>query len=232
MKTVKKTLFTLSAIGAAIAILAGCASAPKSSDSTQPKLPPPPEPTQKTEVLDEKGAAFGITTPEWVMAAVQGGNSAVQKLSLYKDKYCFVVEQYDANRDYAVAWVQNASGPQAIAQKVSTAVVSNARNYLSGEKGGDVESFLSSATEQLSNASFNGATKEADWWQIIRNKDTGVTECRAFALWIISKKQLDEQVAANIQNIVDNNTAMSAAERAIYADLIAQIRSGGANLSG
>jgi hypothetical protein len=216
MKTVKKTLVMLSAIGAAIAILAGCASAPKA-----------PVPTQKTEVLDDKGAAFGIPTPEWVIAYIQSGNLAVEKLSAYKDKYCFVVEYNDPNKDYAVAWVQNASGPQAIAQKVSTTVSSSASIALSGEKGGDVESNLRAASEQLSNASFNGSTKEADWWQIVKNESTGVTECRALALWVIDKKQLNEQVALNLQRIVGNNTAMSAAERAIYADLISQIRSSG-----
>jgi hypothetical protein len=44
----------------------------------------------------------------------------------------------------------------------------------------------------------------------------------------MSASQLDEQVAANLQNnITDNNRAMSAAERAMYTDLIAQIRSSG-----
>lgn len=216
-------LCAFSAICAVIALLAGCASGAK----TTAEIAADVKPVQKTTVIDDKGTAFGITTPEWVAAYIQGGNLGVEKLPLYKDRYCFVVESADASKDYAIAWVNNASGPQAIAQKVSTTVASSASNALSGEKGGDVEARLSSATEQLSNASFNGATREADWWQIVKNEATGVTECRAYALWVIGRKQLDEQVAANIQNIVDNNKAMSAAERAIYADLIAQIRSSG-----
>jgi hypothetical protein len=225
MKFVKKLLF-ISVTAAALALIAGCASGPKAPAEVAANVTP----TQRTIVVDDKGASFGIPTPEWVIAFIQNGNLSVEKLSLYKDKYCFVVESIDPSRDYAIAWVQNASGPQQIAAKVSTTVASSASNALSGEKGGDVESHLNAATEQLSNASFNGATKEGDWWQIVKNNDTGVEECRAFALWVINKKQLDEQVAANLQRIVDNNTAMSAAERAIYADLITQIRSvGGVN---
>ena len=102
---------------------------------------------------------------------------------------------------------------------------------LDGEKGADVEANLKSATEALRNASFNGATKTSDWWQTVRNTTTGVVETRAWSLWTINQKQLDEQVAANIQNIIDNNTAMSAAERAIYTDLIKQIRDVGGILN-
>jgi hypothetical protein len=222
MKSVKKTLWAIS-LCAGIALLAGCGTSGKAPAAIAADV----KPSQKTTVVDDKGAAFGIPTPEWVVAYIQSGNLGVEKLPLYKDKYCFVVNSDDANKDYAVAWVQNASGPQQIAQKVSTTVASSASNALSGEKGGDVESNLRAATEQLSNASFNGATREADWWQIVKNTDTGKEECRAFALWVIGKKQLDEQVAANLQNIIDNNKAMSAAERSIYADLISQIRSGG-----
>lgn len=222
MELIKKTLVSLSAICVAMSILSGCASGAKSPAALAADV----KPEQKTTVIDDKGAAFGIPTPEWVVAYIQAGNLGVEKLPLYKDKYCFVVNYDDASKDYAVAWVQNASGPQQIAQKVSTTVASSASNALSGEKGSDTESRLAATTGSLSNASFNGATKEADWWQLVKNQDTGTQECRAFALWVIGKKQLDEQVAANIQNIIDNNKAMSAAERAIYSDLIAQIRSG------
>jgi hypothetical protein len=225
MNSIKKLLF-LPVAAAALALIVGCASGPKAPAAVAAEV----KPTQRTITVDDKGAAFGIPTPEWVVAFIQNGNLSVEKLPLYKDKYCFVVENMNASKDYAIAWVQNASGPQQIAAKVSTTVASSASNALSGEKGGDVESHLQAATEQMSNASFNGATKEADWWQIVKNTDTGTEECRAFALWVIGKKQLDEQVAANLQNIVDNNKAMSEAERAIYADLIAQIRSvGGVN---
>jgi hypothetical protein len=221
MKSVKKVLLLFAIAVVTMGVVLGCASSPdKSAKDTAESV----SAAQKTEVLDDKGAAFGISTPEWVVAFIQGGNLGVQKLSVYKGKYCFVIDTADASKDYAVAWVSNASGPQAIAQKVSTTVASSMSISLEGEKGNDVETNLKGAAEALSNAAFNGATKDADWWQTVRNTSSGVVETRAFALWVIDQKQLDNQVAANIQNIIDNNTAMSAAERAIYIDLINQIR--------
>jgi hypothetical protein len=227
MRNVRTFVTTALAIAAAV-VVTGCAS--KGTDDTVKKAEKAADsvkPTQRTEVLDDKGAAFGIQTPTWMTAYIANNNTGVEKLADYKDKYCFVVEYTDVSKDFAVAWVQNASGPQAIAAKVATTVASDASNTMKGEKGAGVEANLKAATEQLSNASFNGATKEGDWWQYIRNTTTGAEEYRAYALWVITKKQLDQQVAANLQRIVDQNKAMSEAEKSIYADLIAGIRANG-----
>jgi hypothetical protein len=221
MKSIQKNVFMLAVIALVAVAIVGCASSParKAAQNVTP--------TQKVEVLEDKGTTYGIATPEWVTAYIMGGNTAVQKLSAYKDKYCFVVENNDPNKDIAVAWVQNASGPQQIAAKISTTVSSSATNAIEGEKGGDLEAHLKASSEQISNASFNGATRETDWWQIVRNTTTNVEECRAFALWTIDRKSLDSQVAAAIQRIIDQNKAMSEAEKSIYGDLINQIRGAG-----
>ena len=126
----------------------------------------------------------------------------------------------------AVAWVNNASGPAEIAGMVSRAVNAQATNKLSGDKGADTEAHLEQVHSDMSNASIRNVRKDADWWQIVRYPD-GKQEARAFALWVVDKKDLGNQIAANIQNIIDNNKAMSAAERAIYADLISDIRQNG-----
>jgi hypothetical protein len=185
------------------------------------------EAAKNNEVIDYKGASFGLPKPEWVVAHQKGGNLGVERLPLYKDKYCFVVEYNDASRDFAVAWVNGASGPQQIAQKVATTVASVAENNESIASGADKDAAVKTVTTQLSDAAFTGMTKEMDFWQITRNKKTKDVECRAYALWVIGKKILDEQIVANIQNIMDNNKAMSAAEREIYARLIEQILFGG-----
>jgi hypothetical protein len=218
MKVNKKMIGLLVAGVVAAGALTGCASNKAARAAENVKA------VQKVEVLDDKGAAFGISTPEWVASYIIGGDVAVEKLTAYKGKYAFVVEFADETKDYALAWVQNASGPQQIAAKVSTTVASSASNALAGEQGSGVESNLKAATEQMSNASFNGAVREADWWQQVHNLTTEATEYRAWALWTIDQKTLDNQVAANLQRMVDQNTAMSAAEKAIYADLINQVR--------
>jgi hypothetical protein len=67
----------------------------------------------------------------------------------------------------------------------------------------------------------------SDWWILARNNTTNLEEYQDFALYIIDKPVLNDQIARNLQNIMDNNAAMSEAERGIYVDLINQIRVNG-----
>jgi hypothetical protein len=214
-----KNLLALTVLAAVMGLVLGCTSGPKAG----------PAATQQTEVLDNKGAALNIPTPPWVMAYVEGGNYTVEAMSEYKNDHCFVVYYVDNSRDFAINWVANADGPAQVAQAISTTVAANAVDKSSGESGGEVSAAFRAAAESMSNASFTGMRKAADWWQIVRNKATKVQEAQAFALYTIDKKRLDEQIALHLANIVENNQAHSAAEREIYRELIADIRANGFN---
>jgi hypothetical protein len=213
MKSAIKNVLVLTALVMSTGIIAACASSPK----------------QKTEVLDNKGAALGIATPNWVTAYVSGGNYTVEALSEYKNDHCFVVYYADSSRDFAINWVENASGPAQVAQMISTTVLSDAKEKSAGARGEAVSAAFENSAQAMGSASFTGMRKAGDWWQIVRNKSTGVQEAQAFALYTVDKKRLDEQIALNLTNIVENNKALSAAERAIYRDLIADIRANGFN---
>jgi hypothetical protein len=163
------------------------------------------------------------------MVYIEGGNYAVEAMAEYKNDHCFVVYYVDNSRDFAINWVANADGPAQVAQAVSTTVAANAVDKSSGERGGEVSAAFRAAAESMSNASFTGMRRASDWWQIVRNKTTKVQEAQAFALYTIDKKRLDEQIALHLANIVENNQALSAAEREIYRELIADIRANGFN---
>ncbi|GHT82529.1 hypothetical protein FACS1894137_01590 [Spirochaetia bacterium] len=96
-----------------------------------------------------------------------------------------------------------------------------------GTNGNGIERGMTGTTEVLSNASYNGVRKVADWWRFIRTKSTKEERYQAYVLYIGAKKSINDQIAANIQNIIDNNAAMSEAERAIYADIMNDIRKNG-----
>ena len=196
-------------------VLGACASGPK----------------QKTEILDDKGAALGIPTPNWVSAYVAGGNIAVEKLSEYKDFYCFVVSAESQDKPFVLAWVGNVDGPAQIAGVIATTVANNVaarEGYVEGEEH---ERAVRRNAELMSNSSFTGSRKVADWWMLTRNKATAIEMYQGYVLYTFGKKVLDDQIARNLQNIVDNNKAISEAERAIYADLINEIRVNGVQQS-
>jgi hypothetical protein len=81
----------------------------------------------------------------------------------------------------------------------------------------------------MADASYTGLRKMGGWWQLTRNKATKAEEYRAFALYTVDKKRMDDQIAGNLQNIIDNNKALSAAARAIYQEIINGIHLNGFN---
>lgn len=185
------------------------------------------KPKQVTDILDNKGAALGIPTPSWVTASVMGGNIAVEALPEYKDLYCFVISAESPDKDFLLAWTGNLNGPAAIANVIAQTVSEDVKGKSSNIEGGARERAISRNAEAMSNASYTGARKMADWWQLVRNKKTKAQTYQAFVLYTFDRKVLNDQIARNLQNIMDNNAEISAAERAIYTDLIQGIRSRG-----
>ena len=188
------------------------------------------KPKQMTEILDDKGAALNIPTPEWVIAFVSDGNHAVEALAQYKNEHCFVIDTIHDNRDFAIGWVNNADGPAEVARMISTTVVADAQNNTSMKSADDkLKAEFATSAKSMADASYTGLRKMGDWWQLTRNKATKVEEYRAFALYTADKKRLDDQIAGNLQNIIDNNKELSAAARTIYQDIISGIHLNGFN---
>jgi hypothetical protein len=154
-------------------------------------------------------------------------NVHIQSLDEFKDQYCFVVTREDANKDIAVAWVQNAAnGATEVARMVSTTVNDTAEAQ-EGIKSGDakVKQNVQQIRDSMSNASFQGLRRVGDFWVLSRNKATKNEYYTAYSLWIAPEQTTNDLIAATIQNAIDKNVAMSAAEREIYGDIIANLRS-------
>jgi hypothetical protein len=219
MKSIKRNVVGLLVLFTTMLFMFGCASVPKG-------------PKQKTEMLDWKNSALGQDIPEWVKKG-GGDEVSVQKLSDYKNDYCFVIQEEgsdntEAAKDWVTGWVGNlANGSARVSTWISTTVNTSAEAASSQIKGTDKEAHQAEVRDAMSNASFNGFRKTGDFWYLAKNKATKKEYYVGCALWTIDRKRLDEQIAANIQNIIDNNKAMSDAERAIYSEIIKDIRSRG-----
>jgi hypothetical protein len=219
MKTKIGKIAATIASAAALAMVFGCA-------STQMK------PKQKIEMLDWKNAALGQGIPEWVTASGEDDVS-VQQLPNYPNDYCFVVQEEgskntDSTKDYVIGWVGNlANGGARVATLISTNVNITAEAASSQILDADKKAHQEEVRDAMSNASLNGFRKTGDFWVLSKNKTTKQEYYVAYALWTIDRKRVDDQIAANIQNIIDNNKAMSEAERTIYLDIIKDIRTRG-----
>ena len=200
----------------AAVVTVGCAGGPKA----------PARPKQVSELLDWKGAAFGTPVPEWVMAAQETAQH-IQELEEFKNQACFVVTREEpTNKDFAITWVGNAAnGAVEVARIISTTVNTTAEIQIAAKSGSDTAKRIANEmTDAMSNASFNGFRKASDFWALQKNRATKQENYVAYSLWTISNEELNQQLAANYQNIIDNNKLMSEAERAIYRDIISDIR--------
>jgi hypothetical protein len=132
------------------------------------------------------------------------------------------------------------NGPSIIAATISTRV----ENIINSEEHGDeitdaqtdeamMNRVITAVQNTVQSATFSGARKEGDWWIQIRTYDPDDhrivrgEEYRAYALYMIDKKSLDQQVVLKLQNIIANDQQLSADERATYSRLINRIQTRG-----
>ncbi|MDR3312630.1 MAG: hypothetical protein LBS64_05810 [Spirochaetaceae bacterium] len=224
------TLF-FAAIIAAI-VLAGCASKGKNMETLATYA-----------ILDHKGAATGTNQlPEWVTVYLDSGgmDTAVEKLSQFKGMYCFIGTAESTNKKFAQTWAANVDGPTLIAATISTRVENIINSNENGEDVSDAQRdeasmnrIINAVRNTVQSATFNGARNVGDWWIQIRTYDPDDhsvvrgEEYRAYALYTIDSKSLDQQMIAKLQNIIANDKAMSADERATYNRLINRIQERG-----
>jgi hypothetical protein len=182
------------------------------------------------KVLDHKGAAMGDNAvPKWVNAYLDGGEIAVEKLSDYKGYYCFVGTEEGVNKDMVIRWAQGVAGPALIAAQISTRLEQITEGQFGVATDEDFDQSLKQVSTSAVSATFSGARKVNDWWVRMRTYDPDdpaailSDDYRAYVLYIIEKKQLDKQVAAELQNTIDNRKEMSADERRIFTNLIQKI---------
>ncbi|MDR0909046.1 MAG: hypothetical protein LBM77_04705 [Spirochaetaceae bacterium] len=184
------------------------------------------KPMQATELLDWKGAALGQKVPAWVIAANESVE-AIQSLPDYQGQYCFAVTLDNASKDFAVSWVTNPANASAEVSRMIANTVNAEAETQAKSAGQDINRGLSELNTEMSNASFKNLRKSADFWILSKNKATAEEYYTAYSLWTIPQTDLNDQIAANYQNIIDNNKAMSEAERSIYLDIIKNIRERG-----
>jgi hypothetical protein len=211
--------FALCIAGIALSVLVGCATA-----GTIKK------PVQQTELLDWKGAGLGNPVPEWVMIANDGSSVKMEELPEYKDQYCFPVSNRGKDQSFIMEWVKRVEGQVEVANFISTTVNDQVQAEMKNVEGIDPEAdkrAVSDITSNFANASYTGVRRVADFWILSRNRATKDENYEAFALFIVDKKILNNQIAENLENIITKNKELSAAEIELYRDLIAKVQSRG-----
>jgi hypothetical protein len=222
MKTRKSLLLLTVCVIILGLALAGCKSTPA-----------PSGPVVRNVVLEEKGTAFNIPTPEWVKIYITGRISAVQALPEYQDKYCVIGTETGVNKQFVLAWADSFSAQQQIGAMIRTNIASaytaqaqgraqssGGANSSSaqGAGSGSYEQSIDNAINSVVEVQYSGAQREGDWWVLTRRYDPDqanvyTDEYTAYVLYTFPKASLNQQIAnalISTQNLDPEIARMSA----------------------
>ncbi|MDR2900167.1 MAG: M48 family metalloprotease [Treponema sp.] len=189
--------------------------------------------------LENKGSIMNIPTPEWVSIYVEKGVSGLQALPAYRGKYCIVGEESGTNRQFVLAWADQASAQQRIgamlrtniASRYTAAVDANASSSGAAnsavEATGDYNQEIDNIVNGLVNVSYSGAQRENDWWVYQRRYDPDhpeiyTDEYTALVLYTVPKTELNRQIALALETSVSQDSALYDVTIAIARDIMLQ----------
>ena len=222
-----KKIKIIALLCAASLLLAGCLST-KVKDSTP-----------QYEVVDHKGASFGLNVPEWAGQAAAGDKNSVKKLlGIDKNAVVFLVYQQGDNLDFLQMWADQFGARDQVASAMETTISNVAKTYISGESTdgtSTAEQTLEKFSGQVTNITLNGLQKENDYWTKTRRLKDGITKAQGpddyeykinyvAVFWMDGKlfaRQLNEALSD-----VDENDEQSAALRALITEQCARFLTG------
>jgi len=177
--------------------------------------------------LENKGTVMGTPTPAWLRLYLQRGISALNALPEYNGKYCIIGEETGVNRQFVVAWADNASAQSRIGALVRTNIASRYEAAVNAQATGNYEQQINNVLNAIVNVSFSGAQREADWWSLRRrydpdNKENFTDEYTAWVLYTIPKAEMNRQIALAMQTSVSRDSALYDVTIALARDILLQ----------
>jgi hypothetical protein len=213
----KKMLFFVF-IASIVALFFGCASTPSQGSTTA--APPPEAPAASTLAytrVDYQGASLGREIPRWVDFASDRDKVNLSKIQGLEDKDFYIYNERGGDLDLIRANTQINAFAQ-IAAQIKTGVSFNAGNKLSGSTG-DKDSkmqFVDTAAGIVSNAVLSGFTLDRDFWQRLKYRDDGREEIDYYAVYVIGKEDLKQQINIALGRIEAKTQAEQEAKEAIH----------------
>jgi len=187
----------------------------------------------KVTELENKGTVMGVATPDWVKLYLEKGVSALQAQAQYNGKYCIVGEESGTNRQFIIAWADQASAQQRLGALLRTNIASRYQAAVnaaaqSGEvNSGQYQQEINNLVSVVVNVSYSGAQREADWWSLRRrydpdNKEIFADEYTAYVLYTIPKTELNRQIAQALETSVRADSALYDITIALARDILLQ----------
>jgi len=119
---------------------------------------------EKNNIIETRDGAGISNIPIWLLAYIDGGVEAVEKLDAYKEKYIFIAVNEGENITVLNKWIENFSEtldfPIIAASRIDKRIISSATLYPDNEYGRFYETMIKYAY----GAEYIGAAKEDSYW--------------------------------------------------------------------
>ena len=119
---------------------------------------------EKNNIIETRDGAGINNIPNWLLAYIDGGIEAVEKLDAYKDKYIFIAVNEGENITVLNKWIENFSEnldfPIIAASRIDKRIISSATLYPDNEYGRFYETMIKYAYS----TEYTGAEKEDSYW--------------------------------------------------------------------
>lgn len=191
--------------------------------SDAPKPPPelkwvekglPPSTDQSYLIVSSKSNG---DIPDWTNIYLNSGISGIELIAQYKNSYVFIKEVKGHFFTPLLQWLNNFSlereFPRLVAERIQLRFTKNIKTYPDAEYGG----FFESAVKAFSNARYESAVKEDDFW-IEKNifqengAETQIKEFSFFVLITIDKKLLKSQIDAILDPLTPDDKLSTKAQ--------------------
>ncbi|HOX91440.1 MAG TPA: hypothetical protein PLC54_00855 [Spirochaetales bacterium] len=204
----KKLLLVLTVL-LALMVLGSCVSEPK-PDSGALK---PVDTIMPPDVLEHKGTALGAPVPQWVLAYIEGGAQAVEKMPEYKGRYVVILESEGASRQGAQLAMDSMDITSQTARYFNTRV----EQKFAGAQVGDrdkLEEYFENVVKVMSVARYTGMEPGPDYWVYLQYYKIGAKSkadverrvYRVIRLYSID----DELLAKQLNKYLDDAEAATA----------------------
>jgi hypothetical protein len=173
----------------------------------------------KNNIIQTRDGTEIDNIPNWLIAYIDGGIEAVEKLDVYSDKYVFIAENEGDNFLVLNKWIENFSEkldfPIIAAARIDKRIISFASLYPDNEYGRFYEVMIKNAYS----GEYTGTVKEDTYWIKIWYEQENTWEYaesyKFFILLTINKTLLQPIIRSMMIRAVSAVTVSSAQSNAI-----------------
>lgn len=204
----KKGMVVLAVLMAAF-VLVSCTSTAADIEGTGVTLN-----TNKAEIIDYKGQAFGSNIPGWVLDASASNTKAVQKALGLDGQKVWILQNDGQDLDMLKLWTDQVDARTQITTEIEQTIGDKIKASMSGTEE-DKEKALTELSTRTTNLTMNGLDKVTDYWTRTRTLKVGVKKAKSekdydykytyLVVFAMDEALYEEQVRKALLDVDDND---------------------------